>query len=83
MFRLPPLDTDPPNYAEGVVIRSAKEPPLNLRDKTLVRPLLKRKIPEFQESRFANDDWQKGKAGGSGTLTNEGVTMHIFLNNRS
>lgn len=59
------------NLAEGVVIRPATEPPRNLSasarvGKESLRGLFKRKITEFSEKRYQNDDWKKGKAGGGG-----------------
>jgi len=61
----------PRNLAEGVVLRPAIEPPARLgasarAGKESTRGLFKRKIPEFSEKRYQNDDWKKGKAGGGG-----------------
>mmetsp|Transcript_7479 Transcript_7479/g.12685 ORF Transcript_7479/g.12685 Transcript_7479/m.12685 type:complete len:375 (+) Transcript_7479:59-1183(+) len=56
---LPPLSTA--NLAEGVVVRPAREP----RSST-ARSLFKRKIAEFSETQYQNEDWRTGAAGGLG-----------------
>jgi len=59
------------NLAEGVVVRPRTEPAnvstLKVRSgKESLRGLFKRKIPQFSEKRYQNDDWKKGKVGGGG-----------------
>lgn len=57
------------NLAEGVVVRPQHEPPQRGAGggrKESARGLFKRKIAAFSEKRYQNDDWKKGKAGGTG-----------------
>ncbi len=57
LFGLPPIAG---NFAEGVVVRPAREP------KASDRGLFKRKIPQFSETRYANNGWRDAKRGGGG-----------------
>jgi len=67
---LPSASGAPRNLAEGVVIRPQKEPAKRLGAaagrKESARGLFKVKIEAFSEKRYQNDNWKKGKAGGSG-----------------
>jgi len=68
---LPPLlPGDTRNLAEGVVLRPQVEPARSSSQarvgKESLRGLFKRKIPQFSEKRYQNDDWKRGKAGGGG-----------------
>jgi len=59
LFDLPPLSE--PNWAEGIVIRPAREPSSAENND---RGMYKRKIPEFAEDRrYHNPDWKTGKSG--------------------
>eukprot|EP00930_Biecheleria_cincta_P001774 TRINITY_DN102874_c0_g1_i1.p1 TRINITY_DN102874_c0_g1~~TRINITY_DN102874_c0_g1_i1.p1 ORF type:complete len:379 (-),score=66.83 TRINITY_DN102874_c0_g1_i1:87-1223(-) len=67
-----PLDVDgtESNLAEGCVVRPEMEPTCRLSGvragKESMRGLFKRKISQFSEKRYQNDDWQRGKNGGGG-----------------
>jgi Rnl2 family RNA ligase len=69
-LRLPPLPSGASherNLAEGCVVRPTEELPVQIAGirvgKESMRGLFKRKIPQFSEKRYQNDDWKKGKAG--------------------
>eukprot|EP00427_Karlodinium_veneficum_P052924 CAMPEP_0169371354 /NCGR_PEP_ID=MMETSP1017-20121227/35848_1 /TAXON_ID=342587 /ORGANISM="Karlodinium micrum, Strain CCMP2283" /LENGTH=353 /DNA_ID=CAMNT_0009469837 /DNA_START=54 /DNA_END=1114 /DNA_ORIENTATION=+ len=69
-LRLPPLPlgaSGERNLAEGCVVRPVGEPPSHLEGvragKESTRGLFKRKIAQFSEKRYQNEDWKKGKAG--------------------
>jgi len=69
-LRLPPLPlgaSGERNLAEGCVVRPVGEPPSHLEGvragKESTRGLFKRKITQFSEKRYQNEDWKKGKAG--------------------
>ena len=63
-----PAPEGTPNWAEGVVIRSAREasPGAAGKGKGGARAVFKRKIDEFSESQYANPAWRDAKAGGGG-----------------
>merc|ERR1712176_73451 len=72
------------NLAEGVVIRPCVEPAVRLSSsrKESGRGLFKRKIEAFCEKRYQNDNWRKGKAGGTGcasVLTDGEVIKYEIL----
>jgi Rnl2 family RNA ligase len=76
---LPPL---PPgaggaeqNLAEGVVVRPQAEPASVSRagGRDAGRGLFKRKIEQFSERRFQNDQWRRGKEGGTGKAPVVGI----------
>jgi len=57
------------NLAEGVVVRPCKEPRSRCSGagrKESGRGLFKRKIPQFSEKRYQNEDFKKGRAGHCG-----------------
>merc|ERR1711865_373942 len=58
------------NLAEGVVVRPQTEPTACAGKarvgKESTRGIFKRKIQQFSEKRYQNDDWKKGKCGGGG-----------------
>mmetsp|Transcript_30441 Transcript_30441/g.81880 ORF Transcript_30441/g.81880 Transcript_30441/m.81880 type:complete len:364 (-) Transcript_30441:2386-3477(-) len=59
---LPPLSQD--NFAEGVVVRPAKEPGHREPDHGRSRGLLKLKIPEFEETtRYGHTQWREARNG--------------------
>jgi len=58
MLKLPSLEEDP-NWAEGIVIRPAREPTHG------GRRMLKLKIEEFSEKQYSNDRWRESRSGGS------------------
>jgi Rnl2 family RNA ligase len=84
-FGLPPLSasvaSEERNLAEGVVVRPHMEPTVNCTagvraGKESIRGIFKRKIPQFSEKRYQNDDWKQSKGGGGGnvTVTDEEIT---------
>lgn len=70
---LPPLETTP-NLAEGVVIRPLREPDAGSGSG---RRLLKRKIAEFSERQYRNDEWRQTRFGGCGGDGGSGDTEAI------
>lgn len=75
------------NLAEGVVVRPQTEPTAcagKVRvGKESTRGIFKRKIQQFSEKRYQNDDWKKGKCGGGGkdsfTVSTEELTgIEVF-----
>ena len=74
MLGLPSLpDVGVPNLAEGVVVRAAREAAPGLvgggkaaTGKGGARAMFKRKIEEFSEKMYRNDDWKEARGGGSG-----------------
>jgi Rnl2 family RNA ligase len=64
------VDGSARNLAEGVVVRPEIEPLGSHTEvrgrKESMRGMFKRKIAEFNEKRYQNNDWKKGKAGRGG-----------------
>lgn len=60
---LPPL---PDNWAEGVVVRPASEPP------SPPRRMFKLKIAEFSEKQYQNDEWRDARHGGTSAAAQGG-----------
>merc|ERR1719486_879734 len=81
---LPALGGTERNLAEGVVIRPQTEPVRPAAEsrapsgKESMRGLFKRKIPQFSEKKYQNNDFKKGRAGGGGrgncTVNDEELT---------
>lgn len=87
---LPPIplnaDCSESNLAEGCVVRPEIEPTCRISGvragKESMRGLFKRKIAQFSEKRYQNDNWKKGKDGGGGegfSVTPEELTRIEIL----
>jgi len=59
---LPPLPAEVPNLAEGLVVRPAREPAAASAGRGS-RGLIKRKIPEFSEKQYSNEEWRSARHG--------------------